>query len=453
MTNESILHMPERRWAPSPYALGQLLTGKPIDDSAALKWIGKTFATTGELLFAPDPRRPTLLDLMMNPRFKPRIFESVDAVLSAAIADWAPDDAAVRAELHQMADAIRAAVTPERMALVTALLLPPEADLLGAPGAAGGAAGGGFQYVDYGDERIGGRFLVDPVSFLDPKQMCWNDCYLIAALTALAWVDPSGMTQRLQASVRHAPQAPKRFHAWTPFDPVAGTPAAPVEADGELPFTNQLERMCADSTQSGEFWPAMMEKIYLLAITSPSTDLAPGGPSRQRYKKLDFGWPHKACARLVGGRIGRAEKDLAGTLRNGDPITRQPLLDAGGKTIVPTMAWTLNDKSEDADERKRYKNLQDKYVKNFIIANHAYAVLGRMEVDGAAFVVLREPRCDQVPQPRPANYANAAAWKLPAGTQPIAEVPLNDKGVLALREDVFAQLFAGIGWMIPASGQ
>lgn len=451
MTNGTNLASADRRWAPPPYALAQLLTGKPIDRPDALRWLGKTMATRAELLFAPDVRHPTLLDVLVNPRFKPRRYESVDAVMQAAIADWGPEDASQRRALLKMTDAIRSAVAPERMELVVSLLLSPEADLKGAPGAANAASTQTFHYIDYGDRQIGGSFAVDPVSFLDPQQLCWSDCYLISALIALCWVDPEGMRQRLTASVQTRNVAPKRFHAWTPFDLLSGQAAARVEADCELPFTAEREPLFTLSTQAGEFWPAMMEKLYLLVISSLAQDLAPGGPSRRRYRKLNFGWPHKACATLIGGRIGGAEANLSSTLRNGDPITRQQLLAASGKTAIPTMAWTLNPTSDDPDERNRYQALRAQYEANFISHTHAYAVLGRMEEAGNRFVVLREPRCDPIPDPRPASYSAAQAWSLPAGTRPLDQVPLNDKGVFALREDVFDALFAGIGWVVPAA--
>lgn len=460
------LHVPDRRWASPPFALAELLTGKPFDPAAGPWQLGELFAVRGQLLYAPDARRPTLLDLLTSPRFKARAYENADAVLNAAIRDWSPDDRAQRARLQKMVDKIRAAVAADRLELVLSLMLPPEADLGGAPGAEEAEPGTGLQYIDYEDPSIGGRFLVGAARFDDPRQFCWSDCYLITALIAMCWVEPEAMAQRLRKSLRDVDLGSKRWHAWTPLDLVAGQRAAEVQADGELPFSSQRDTLFANSTQAREYWPAIMEKIYLLAITAPPIDRGSGkGPTRKRYRAINFGWPHVACARLFGGTIGEARTpraNLAAILAAGiDPISQRKLLDAArassggatGKTLVPVCAWTLSPTAEDAAERQRYQSLRQRYEENFISHTHAYAVLGRMLNDGVGHIVLREPRCDPMPAPLPEAWVQSGSWKLPRGTQPVAEVELNQNGIFALREDVFNELFGGIGWVVlPENG-
>ena len=456
MTNDAHLDAAEpRRWSAPAYSLAELLTGQRSDEEAALKWLGRTFATSAERLFAPDPEHPTLLDLLTSHRFKPRRYEGVADVMKAAIADWGPRDRNQSAALRQMVGEIRAVARPERMALVVSLLLPPGAGLMDAPGArrtAGTAAGGRLHYFDYADERIGGKFLVDSVSFLDPRQNVRSDCYLIAALSALCWVDPDRVAQRLKDSVRVSDRAPKRFHAWTPFDLDSASRATEIKADCELPYSpDRVPLFARSATNEKESWPAMMEKIYMLAITAKSDELASGkGPALEQYKKLDFGWPHEACRRLLGGRIGEQRDNLARTLRQGHESTNTQLLDhSSGKTLVPTAAWTLNPASEREGEAARYKALRGKYVANRIIANHAYTVLGRMKGRRTNFVVLREPQCLRSNRPLPESHAKAEKWVLRDGARTLAEVPLNVDGVFALREETFDELFAGIGWMVP----
>lgn len=452
MNGEQALHLPDRRWAPPPFALAQLLTGKPFNPDAGPWQLGELFAVPGELLYAPDVRRPTLLDLLTNPRIKPREYESVDALVHAVIQDWAPGDAAQRGQLQKMVDKIRSAVRADRLELVLSLMLPPEAQLVGASGAQGAGPGTGLRYIDYADPSVGGNFIVGAARFDDPRQFCWSDCYLITALIAMCWVDPDGMVQRLQASLRDVNLGLKRWHAWTPFDPHTGAKAVEVQADGELPFSSQRDTLFAQSTQTNEFWPAVMEKIYLLTITSPPTDRVAGaGPTRDRYRNINFGSPHVACARLFGGRPVDAKTpgdDLAALLASGvAPIGGLKLLAPSGKTIVPMIAWTLSPDAKDAAERGRYQQLREKYKDNFISHTHAYAVLGRQLHDGVGHVVLREPRCDPMPTPLPDTWVQTGSWKLPLGTRPVAEVELNQNGIFAIREDVFNELFGGIGWV------
>lgn len=441
--------MENRRWAPPPFALAELLTGKPLDPGIGLEELGRMFSIRGELLYAPHPSHPTMLDLLTSPRYKPQMFDSADAAVAAAIQDWAPDDPAVQQRCRKMFDRIRSQASAERFELVLSLLLPPEADLAGV-GAGEIEPGTGLQYIDYAHESVGGKFLVGPARFDDPRQFCWSDCYLITTLIAMCWVDPDGMLRRLQATVRDADKGLKRWHAWTAFDLVSQAPAAQVQVDGELPFSDQRDRLFARSTQPNEFWPAVMEKIYLLAITSPPTDRDAGkGPARRRYRKINFGSPRAACRRLFGGEVGGAkssEADLAAVLRNGDPGGERKLLDASGKTLLPTMAWTL-DPDDPAESARFTDDMRRKYADNFISHRHAYAVLGRMTRGGVGHVVLREPRCDPMPSPLPANWVKSGSWKLPAGTQPVDEVELNDKGIFALREEVFGELFAGLDWV------
>ena len=54
--------------------------------------------------------------------------------------------------------------------------------------------------------------LIDDVSYRDPEQGLIGDCYLIAAMIALAWAAPKLMTQRLSAIRLQAGQT--RFFRW-----------------------------------------------------------------------------------------------------------------------------------------------------------------------------------------------------------------------------------------------
>lgn len=443
----------QRRWAPPPFALVELLTGKPLAAGIGLKELGQMFSVRGELLYAPHPSHPTMLDLLTSPRFKPQLFESVEAAVGAAISDWAPNDRVVQQRCRKMFDQIRSDVSAERFELVLSLLLPPEADLVGA--VAEQEPGTGLKYIDYAHPRIDGRFITGAARFDDPRQFCWSDCYLITSIISMCWVDPDGMLRRLQGTVRDADKGLKRWHAWTPFDLITGAPAAEVQVDGELPFSDQGDRLFARSTQASEFWPAVMEKIFVLVIDPPSIDrdAAGRGPARKRYRKINFGVPRAACRRLFGGEVGGVRTtdenvDLAAVLRDGHEDSGRELLDASGKTLLPTMAWTL-----DADDARFTDDMRRRYEDNFISHSHAYAVLGRMTRGRAGHVVLREPRCDPLPSPLPANWVKTGTWKLRPGTKPVDEVELNSKGIFALREDVFAHLFAGLDWgVVPGLG-
>ena len=135
------------------------------------------------------------------------------------------------------------------------------------------------------------ELIVQKAMYLDPVQGALEDCYLIAAMIALAWAVPQLLTSRLTAA-GFAPPGRRSFQ-WKFHDPRGNARQASVTA--QL-FTRDGSLRYARSVSPRESWPALVEKAYVMnARLSEDTDeLTPID-----YKAIDHGSsPGRACQSL-----------------------------------------------------------------------------------------------------------------------------------------------------------
>ncbi|HMA05605.1 MAG TPA: C2 family cysteine protease [Methanomicrobiales archaeon] len=207
-------------------------------------------------------------------------------------------------------------------------------------------------------------FYRNTVSGLDPVQGSCNDCYLIAALGAVAWTcpgqiripDPSGNisvhfwdTGRL---------------AWSNWFTAAKTESLPVDESGNL--------FGARSMDANETWPAVYEKLYaLFRGVSPSD----GGPD------IAGNMPDGNALECLSALTGWKTVSLLTSSYSPDALwTALKPRTSGSKTMFPMVAWT-------------YPNLPALQPGTAIMPKHSFPVLGiYTDAGGSNYLVLRNPR-------------------------------------------------------------
>jgi hypothetical protein len=219
--------------------------------------------------------------------------------------------------------------------------------------------------------------------YTDPVQGCAGDCYLIAALSSLAWINIKLVkpTKLLDGTIKFPfATAPKTF-----------------SVKQEIPLDTNGNPIFSHAPTPIESWPGIHEKAYAAWRTAspPQTPVPPDYPD--------------ICSIEVGNALV-ALMDL--TRNNYSPYSIFPtncgnpsnLLDQlkalcndwnpantnkqTCRTILPTVAWTYFDSTHvpgNSSGAIQY------YTDDMIVANHSYSVLGLYKDTTNQYVVLRNP--------------------------------------------------------------
>lgn len=268
-----------------------------------------------------------------------------------------------------------------------------------------------------------GAFLHEAVEFFDPVQGAVGDCYLIAALSSVAWARTYDIAHRSRATGTADPQFVDMvtfFDGKTPVR-VEVTEAVPVSATGS--------HLYARSWESGEIWPAVYEKAYAKWRTSDPGD-APD------ILRIAGGDPVGAAAQLTG--LAPSYHGTAGS--TADAIfhrVRENSLSC--KTFNPMVAWTYPS-GEASPDKVTYGDAN-------LVANHAYSILGWDYRNGIGYLVLRNP-WGQTEASKDLLTGSWSAWDAPyyggPGWWRSISLAAND-GIFGLRVDTFKKYFAGLG--------
>ena len=394
--------MPDITWAPNPYAIAQRLIGEAIPDSGnADDFLRKAFRLDGQSRKMIDVFKPVFdLTRMIDKPMPLAQVMDLDKVKSAGF-------------------------TQEQLRRVLPLLVPIADARFASPSEAGPAdLPSDLVVAAYGDSQ---ELLFDDATYLDPVQGSVADCYLIASLIALAWTNPDGWEVRLNASGFNR-QAEDRSFQWQ-FHDEAGSPRGQLKVTGHIPLTKDGQVYARSATPT-EYWPALVEKAYVVMRRGSAES---GEPTPPQYQAINHGFPQDACHSLVGGvkktKLLKFEEGqkifLAGGL----------LHSSSGVMKHPVMAWT-----EDKDDIV-FTEDREVWEKTSLFPNHAYAVLGTMGSDPIEHVVLRNPWGKKTAVHE--GFATDESWK-PDGRAP---VPLNEDGVFALSLELFYKYFGNIAWV------
>ena len=380
-----------RQWAPNPYAIAQLLLDI-LDIESVYKATGEGADNFLRQAFNAKGEKTTLA-------------EAVELFQKLAVAVGRPMSTAQVLELAE-AKRIARLFAVEQIRRVLPYLVP----LLDAE-----IAPTWF--------RDAGQLMIDEASYLDPIQGAISDCYLISAMIALAWVKPPSWEAGLR-SARFSPPEESSFQ-WR-FHNDRGRERSLVKISGRIPVNAKKKPRYARSA-SGESWPAMLEKAYVMKRRS--TDAKKAEPTLADYQAIEKqgSTPPVACQALAGGLIEGEILDTASDAKLFSP-GRTGLVKTSGVVRRPVMAWTKDDIG--VKDRKVWE-------KTGLWPNHAYAVLGVMS---SKHIVLRNPHGVATTVRR--GYATGE-WQ-PDDRDP---VELNKNGVFAILPALFFKHFEDMGWV------
>ena len=410
-------------WAPNPLAIAALMveaagslgsrvpSGSTLTSSdweSARELLEAAFKTKLELIFDYADGQPPLLQLFQD--------------LATAVAS--PQPMAKILALPLVQEAVRL-YTPNVVEYVLPYVVPVADAIFGSSATVAThptvTTASHYQAID--------KFTADGTSYLDPVQGATSDCYLIAAMIALAWTFPNPWNDAV-AACQVGTAAGDRFRfafhgrGSTRFPSFKALPDIPVGG-------NNLPRY-AHSSDAQEAWPAILEKAYAMQVSK----CAPNDPTPADYQSIGDRRrePQAACRMLVGGSSGKKANEVLGGVAPSHTV-RTRCDTARLVTTKPTMAWTL-------ETTALMGHLG--WSRTGLIANHAYAVLGIMQKGDTDYVVLRNPHGKS--PPRPEGYASGV-WKPGAGDHGAPEVTLDEQGVFAIKTAWFDKCFDTVAWV------
>ena len=263
--------------------------------------------------------------------------------------------------------------------------------------------------------RDTGDFFKDVTEFNDPIQGDVANCYLIAALSAVAWADPYSIVHRNRAT---GPGETDRVNA-IQFYSKGGShdaPTAMVEVTDKTLVDRFNNAIYCHSNDNGEIWPAVYEKAFAKWSTRDSTD-------QPDITQTAFGDPGSAMAKITNKT---ANYYYPASLTPDEILAVVRSNSVSFKTINPMTAWTPASGPPFAGSN--------------IVANHAYTILGWAFWHDKSYIVLRNPW--GVTEPAGLNtlqglvsFFDGSFWR------PIDTTP-ND-GVFALDVNAFKTFFSG----------
>jgi hypothetical protein len=215
-----------------------------------------------------------------------------------------------------------------------------------------------------------GRFFNEAAEVSDPIQGGVPNCYLIAAMSAVASAQP----HRIKHMTRATGPGQQDFVNTVRFFDEETHAAHDVEVGDAIPLnhSNKLP-LYARSSDSGECWPSILEKAYAKWESGHKGD-RPDIPSTAN------GSAARACAQLTGLTVFRvATKDTSAD----DLWSLVQANSKGSRTKNPMVAATYPTGGA-APGKVVYADAN-------LVAGHAYSVLGWHQRKTKRYVILRNP--------------------------------------------------------------
>jgi hypothetical protein len=261
-----------------------------------------------------------------------------------------------------------------------------------------------------------GDFFKDATEFGDPIQGAIGNCWLIAALSAVAWADPLAITHRNRATGPGETDRTNAIQLYSQGGSHDGPTGIVEVTDTTLVDAGGFPLYCR-SADPGEIWPAVYEKAFAKWSTKNTTD-------QPDISALAYGWPYLAVAQITNKTPYVYYTD-ARTASQLYEIVRENSLSF--KTINPMTAWTYGSGPT--------------YGGSNIVANHAYTILGWAWQGAKEYIVLRNPW--GFTEPAGLNtYQGLLSFFDGSFWRPINTI--GDDGVFALEAPSFKYYFAGM---------
>jgi Calpain family cysteine protease len=275
--------------------------------------------------------------------------------------------------------------------------------------------------VDGVNWRDPGDFYEEGTEFADPVQGALGDCYLIAALTAIAWARPYAILQRNRAT---GSDNQSFVDAIDIAETGSGT-VSRIEVTERVPCNAPANTLIyGHSSEPTEIWPAVYEKAYGRWRNRAVN------PNDTNYPGLNGGDGLYACCELVPGLTLNRLLNAGATP---DTVWRTIVQNTvRRRTVNPMVAHTY------ASEQEAPATEPINFAQSGIYANHVYAILG-WNVDPATqqrYVVLRNPHGSNPPVPN----EQTGSWQA-FDTTFWRTVPFQSNGVFSMPLEAFRQHF------------
>jgi hypothetical protein len=262
-----------------------------------------------------------------------------------------------------------------------------------------------------------GDFFKDVTEFSDPIQGAVGNCYLIAAISAVAWADPYTIVHRNRATGSGEADRVSGIQ-WYSKGGSKDAPSHMVEVTDKVLVNSSNFMPYCRSRDPNEIWPALYEKAFAKWILQDSGD-APD------ITQTAGGDPAKATAQITGktpyyyDTASRTADQLYTVVRSHS---------ISYKTFAPMTAWTYASGPN--------------YTGSNIAANHAYTVLGWAWNNSKQYIVLRNPWGQTEPSGLN-TYQGMLTFFDNSFWRPINTI--GDDGVFALEAPSFKYYFAYLG--------
>ena len=283
--------------------------------------------------------------------------------------------------------------------------------------------------LDFG---MRGEFFVDGPTATAPVQGALGDCWLIAAMAAVAWTHPELVSERTRRENIPGNVDAGSADLYFEFTDQLTIPVLfftisipfvfKLWIGEELPQTADGGWIYARSSVAGEIWPAEIEKAAAVWRSGGNAD----DPRSSDYTHLAGGDPAWAVHILTGGTPWyhwADADDTWSTIRSHC---------SGQRATDPLVAWTWGS-SDDSPDKVDYGDAQ-------IAANHAYSILGTWETNNRQYVILRNPWGWY----EATLNSYAGTWTTPESWGN-ADTVLPGNGVFALEIHTFREYYMGFG--------
>jgi hypothetical protein len=201
----------------------------------------------------------------------------------------------------------------------------------------------------------GGQLVKNGVSGNDVMQKYLADCYLIAAMSSVAKVNPELIEKAFKKRTDGTYDVTiyeQKGAKWVPVK---------VHIDADLPHNDWTDLSYASGRDEKELWPALLEKAFAQRAGS--------------YGAIEGGVPGEAMSALTG-----------------KPSTMTDFQAKGVKADQVFEALKLALKEKRPATASTYGPSSDaKYTNSGLYSDHAYSVFGVETVGGQRFVQLRNP--------------------------------------------------------------
>ena len=278
----------------------------------------------------------------------------------------------------------------------------------------------------------GSNYTVTSRAYNDPVQGDLPDCFLIAALSSLAFLNM--IPDKLP---------PFTYTFYKPPAVEGGLPIAdaPVVVTNKLPLDATGKYRYSKSFTTGEIWIAMYEKAFAAWKNRALLDTP-------NYALICTGDPVLALMNLTGRKFSAASKFSTQSFADGTQIYNKintVCVNSGPyrTTAKPMVAYTYDPRIESPPAGISYNDAT-------IVGNHSYSVLGVHTIGAEKYIVMRNPwgqkgagpgSGDPDPTRLPAGALGTGAW------YQVANLADPNDAIFALKASVFRDYFKGFGWV------